>query len=44
MAYGDVWHCPVCGFVFVEDDAMWEDVSRCPKCGADLGNPKEIRV
>jgi len=36
MAFGDLWVCPRCRELYVEDDAMWEDPHRCPNCGASL--------
>jgi DNA-directed RNA polymerase subunit RPC12/RpoP len=36
MAFGDVWICPRCKALVVEDDQMWEEPDRCPHCGARL--------
>lgn len=36
MAFGDTWVCPRCRTLYVEDDQMWEEPGRCPKCGARL--------
>ncbi len=36
MADGDLWVCPQCGVLYVEDSQMWEAPWRCPHCGADL--------
>lgn len=43
MAFGDVWICPRCKAVYVEDDAMWEEPHRCPKCGANLADDNETQ-
>ena len=34
MADMDVWVCPACGTVFIEDSHMWVEPDRCPHCGA----------
>lgn len=36
MADGDLWICPQCRALYVEDSQMWEDPHQCPRCGADL--------
>lgn len=41
MAFGDVWHCPVCGVVFTEDGAMYAEPTRCPKCGYNVAVKQE---
>jgi Zn-finger nucleic acid-binding protein len=39
--------CPHCGAIYIEDDRMYEDVDRCPKCGrlvTDTAKKGEIDV
>ena len=36
MAYGDVRVCRNCGALSGEDDRMWEEPEKCPRCGAVL--------
>lgn len=28
--------CPACATVYMADDRIYEDVDRCPRCGADV--------
>lgn len=41
MANGDLRVCPACQEIFVEDDSMWVEPDRCPKCGAVLEDARE---
>lgn len=34
MAFCDLRLCPVCKHTWLEDDRMYEDPDRCPRCGA----------
>ncbi|MBI5845129.1 MAG: hypothetical protein HZB23_10725 [Deltaproteobacteria bacterium] len=36
MAFSDLRRCPRCGKLSLEDDRMYQDVSVCPHCGANL--------
>lgn len=40
MAFGDVYICRRCKAVVSEDDAMWVEPERCPRCGAELKQPQ----
>lgn len=31
--------CTRCGSTWLEDDRMYEDVNRCPRCGAIMPDP-----
>jgi rubrerythrin len=36
MADDDLWVCPKCKKLHMEDKQMWEEPHRCPNCGALL--------
>lgn len=40
MAFGDVRICLICKAVSIEDDQVWVDPQRCPRCGASLDEPR----
>lgn len=38
MSFGDLRVCWSCRELWVEDDAMYEDADRCPRCGASAAD------